>query len=99
MNEFSDRSSILLVSTIKKHVMAERHGVFFCGVDFGENRTPKGLHAEKQSGGLFFRAKISCGYRIAETQSRQLGRNLSIEPFRSMILRVDIVLLYFKSNI
>ena len=47
MDEFSDRSSILLVSTIKKHVMAKRHGVFFCGVDFGENRAlsvkPKGL--------------------------------------------------------
>ena len=53
----------------------------FYWVDFRENRTPKGLHVEKQSGGLFFRAKKDCGYRKHEAKRSAFGtRNLSVKP-------------------
>ncbi len=56
------------------------HGLFLIGRSLKENRTPKGLHEAKQSCELFCRARKDCGYRIAETESRQLGRNLSVKP-------------------
>ncbi len=76
MDEFSDRSSILLVSTNKKHTIAKLWCVSYW-VDSERIELKKGLHAEKQSGGLFFRAKKDCGCRICQSK---LGRNLSVEP-------------------
>ena len=96
MNRLSDRSSILLVSTNKIRMP---YGILILLGRLVENRTPKGLCVEKQSGGLFFRAKKDCGYRKHEAKRSALGRNLSVKPDGLTILRVGIVLIYFKSNI